>query len=207
MASSADPTTEGAREAVTSLFSGYRKLVDDALEIVLPAADPQAALHEAMRYSVFAGGKRLRPILVLAAGEACGAERGSVLPAACAVELIHTYSLVHDDLPSFDDDELRRGHPTNHTVYGDAIAPTDPDGNPVTSPPAAAADPRLEGLYRDCASTDINGEPALDLHLQGGRDVSGLPGVVAAGGSDYSILGFARDRMRSGCLCNRPWSA
>jgi len=75
-----------------------------------------------MRYSVFAGGKRLRPILALAAAEACGGDPECALPAACAVELVHTYSLVHDDLPCMDDDDLRRGRPTSHKVFGEAIA-------------------------------------------------------------------------------------
>ncbi|MBW2523533.1 MAG: hypothetical protein JRI23_05135 [Deltaproteobacteria bacterium] len=81
----------------------------------------------------------------------------------------------------------------NHSTYGDAVAVTDPDGNPVTSPPGADADPRLHGLYRQCGATDINGEPHLDLSLQAGRDVTGLEGVVTIGGNDYSIMGLARD--------------
>ena len=72
-----------------------------------------------MRYSLFAGGKRLRPILTLAAAEACGGAIGNALPAACAVECIHTYSLIHDDLPCMDDDDLRRGRPTSHKVFGE----------------------------------------------------------------------------------------
>ena len=101
------------------LFATYRAQVDDALDRSLPSADePPAKLHEAMRYSVFAGGKRLRPILVLASAQAAGSPADPVLPAACAVELIHTYSLIHDDLPSFDDDDLRRGKPSNHKVFG-----------------------------------------------------------------------------------------
>jgi len=79
-------------------------------------------LFESMRYSVFSGGKRLRPALVLMVGEALGLERQQLLPAACAIEMIHTYSLIHDDLPAMDDDDLRRGQPTNHKVFGEAIA-------------------------------------------------------------------------------------
>src|SRR2546430_13352656 len=75
-----------------------------------------------MRYSLFAGGKRLRPILCLAAAEACGGKIGNALPLACALECIHTYSLVHDDLPSMDNDDFRRGRPTCHKVFGDGIA-------------------------------------------------------------------------------------
>jgi geranylgeranyl diphosphate synthase type II len=77
---------------------------------------------DAMRYSVFAGGKRLRPILMLAATEAVGSETEAILPAACAIECVHTYSMIHDDLPAMDDDDLRRGKPTNHIVYGEAMA-------------------------------------------------------------------------------------
>lgn len=100
-----------------------RSRVDAALDRLLPAEDrPPAPLHRAMRYSMFAGGKRLRPILVLTAGRACGADPDALLPAACAVELIHTYSLIHDDLPAFDDDSMRRGKPTNHRVFGEAVA-------------------------------------------------------------------------------------
>ena len=79
-------------------------------------------LYKSMHYSVMAGGKRLRPILVLAASEAVGGDLRQVMPAACALEMIHTFSLIHDDLPSMDDDDLRRGMPTNHKVYGEAVA-------------------------------------------------------------------------------------
>ncbi|MFN2621348.1 MAG: polyprenyl synthetase family protein [Chthoniobacterales bacterium] len=97
--------------------------VDRALDRFLPKATvAPATIHRAMRYSLFAGGKRLRPILCLAAAEACGGKTSAALPAACAVECIHTYSLIHDDLPSMDNDDLRRGRPTCHKVFGDAIA-------------------------------------------------------------------------------------
>ncbi len=98
-------------------------LVDRALDRLLPTAEVEpATIHEAMRYSIFAGGKRLRPVLVLAAAEACGGAMENAVPAACAVECLHTYSLVHDDLPCMDDDDLRRGRPTSHKVYGEGIA-------------------------------------------------------------------------------------
>jgi geranylgeranyl diphosphate synthase type II len=100
-----------------------RKLVDAALDRVLPPEDaPPSTVHRAMRYSVLAGGKRLRPILVIAGAEAVGGSVEQVMDAACALELIHTYSLVHDDLPAMDDDDYRRGRLTNHKVFGDAIA-------------------------------------------------------------------------------------
>ena len=80
------------------------------------------SIHEAMRYSLLAGGKRLRPVLVMAAAEAVGGDRHTILPFAIAAELIHTYTLIHDDLPALDNDDLRRGKPTNHKVFGEAIA-------------------------------------------------------------------------------------
>ncbi len=100
-----------------------RQMVEDALQVALPIADgPEARVVEAMRYSLFAGGKRLRPILSLATAEAVGGELEDAMPAGCALEMIHTYSLIHDDLPAMDDDDLRRGKPTNHKVFGEAIA-------------------------------------------------------------------------------------
>ncbi len=83
---------------------------------------PPATLHKAMRYSLLGGGKRLRPVLVLTSGEACGASPAPLMSVACAIEMIHTYSLIHDDLPCMDDDDLRRGRPTCHKVFGDAMA-------------------------------------------------------------------------------------
>lgn len=98
-------------------------LVDEALDRFLPPADElPVSVHKAMRYSVFAGGKRVRPILLLAACEAVGGDMNRAMPAACAMEMIHTYSLIHDDLPAMDDDDFRRGNPTNHKVFGEAIA-------------------------------------------------------------------------------------
>jgi geranylgeranyl diphosphate synthase, type II len=97
--------------------------VDARLEELVPAeAERPATIHRAMRYSLFAGGKRLRPSLVLAAGEALGSPTKALLTAGCAIEMIHTYSLVHDDLPAMDDDDLRRGRPTSHKVFGEAVA-------------------------------------------------------------------------------------
>ena len=101
----------------------YAPRVEEALVEALPSGpDTPPDLLEAMRYSLMAGGKRLRPILVLLAAEACGADPRDALPAACAVEMIHTYSLLHDDLPAMDDDDLRRGQPTSHVAFGEATA-------------------------------------------------------------------------------------
>jgi len=97
--------------------------VNSALDRSLPKASVKPrTIHSAMRYSLFAGGKRLRPALCLAAAEACGGTLADALPLACAVECIHTYSLVHDDLPAMDDDDYRRGKLTNHKVYGEGMA-------------------------------------------------------------------------------------
>ena len=97
--------------------------INKALDKLLPpaSADPPT-IHKAMRYSIFAGGKRIRPVLCLAACEAVGGKLAAAMPLACAVECIHTYSLIHDDLPCMDDDDLRRGKPTNHKVFGEGIA-------------------------------------------------------------------------------------
>ncbi|BCS53681.1 polyprenyl synthetase family protein [Geobacter sp. SVR] len=97
--------------------------VDAALDNYLPKeSELPHSLHKSMRYSVFAGGKRVRPILMLAACQAVGGNTDLAIPAACAMEMIHTYSLIHDDLPAMDDDDFRRGNPTNHKVFGEAIA-------------------------------------------------------------------------------------
>ncbi len=97
--------------------------VNRALDRLLPPEKTRpATIHKAMRYSIFAGGKRMRPALCLAAAQACGGSEKDALPLACAVECIHTYSLIHDDLPAMDNDDFRRGKPTNHKVFGEGIA-------------------------------------------------------------------------------------
>lgn len=99
------------------------KTVDKALNRFLPSVTTKpATIHKAMRYSIFAGGKRMRPALCLAAAEACGGSIEEAMPLACAVECIHTYSLIHDDLPAMDNDDMRRGKPTNHKVFGEGVA-------------------------------------------------------------------------------------
>ncbi len=101
----------------------WRLAVDRELDRLLPAGEqwPQR-LHRAMRHSMFAGGKRLRPVLALASARSCGGDLEAILPAACGLEMIHTYSLVHDDLPALDDDDWRRGVPTCHKQFGEATA-------------------------------------------------------------------------------------
>jgi len=97
--------------------------VNTAIDRFLPSEKTKpATIHRAMRYSLFAGGKRMRPAVLLAAAQACGGREADALPLACAVECIHTYSLIHDDLPAMDNDDFRRGKPTNHKVFGEGIA-------------------------------------------------------------------------------------
>jgi geranylgeranyl diphosphate synthase type II len=107
----------------TEALAGLREAVEAALAAALPPeTEWPATIHRACRYSLMAGGKRIRPVLVLAAGEAVGGAREELLPLACATEMIHTYSLIHDDLPAMDNDDLRRGKPTSHKVFGEAVA-------------------------------------------------------------------------------------
>jgi geranylgeranyl diphosphate synthase type II len=109
--------------AIDAWLSEKRHIIDRVLDARLPAADtPPAIIHEAMRYAVLGGGKRIRPILAIAAAEACGANVDELLVPIAALELIHTYSLVHDDLPALDNDDLRRGRKTTHVVFGEAMA-------------------------------------------------------------------------------------
>lgn len=110
-------------------YNEYKSLVNDYLLDYLPRVDAMSStLYESMVYSLTAGGKRLRPVLLLAACEFAGGNSMEALPFACSMEYIHTYSLIHDDLPAMDDDDLRRGRPTNHKVYGDGMATLAGDG-------------------------------------------------------------------------------
>jgi geranylgeranyl diphosphate synthase type II len=124
---SATATRAGARHRQSFDLQAYladrTEAVNRALDGFLPRATSRpATIHKAMRYSLFAGGKRLRPALCLAAAEACGGSVDDAMPLACAVECIHTYSLIHDDLPAMDNDDYRRGKLTNHKVFGEGIA-------------------------------------------------------------------------------------
>jgi geranylgeranyl diphosphate synthase type II len=104
-------------------WSARQKKVDAALNRLLPSLTTKPkTIHEAMRYSIFAGGKRLRPVICLASAEVISGKNDDAIPLACAVECIHTYSLIHDDLPAMDNDDFRRGKPTSHKVYGEGIA-------------------------------------------------------------------------------------
>ncbi|MBM4137167.1 MAG: polyprenyl synthetase family protein [Nitrospira sp.] len=107
---------------ITAYLKEKKTMVDSYLKSYFSPPSEPSVLHEAMKYSLFAGGKRIRPILALASYEACGGNPEDIIPYASAMELIHTYSLIHDDLPAMDNDDLRRGKPTNHKVFGEAIA-------------------------------------------------------------------------------------
>src|SRR6185369_16552807 len=109
--------------ALESYLQEKRGLLDEGLRRVFQSrGDCPALLWKSMKYSVFAGGKRLRPVLCLASAEAVGLPRAPALRLACALELLHTYSLIHDDLPALDDDDTRRGKKTNHVMFGEAMA-------------------------------------------------------------------------------------
>ena len=110
-------------------YKQFVKVIDDALNTLATESNvPQKTVYDAMRYSLLAGGKRLRPVLMLAVCEMLGGKAEDVVPYACAIEMIHTYSLIHDDLPAMDNDDYRRGRLTNHKVYGEAIAILAGDG-------------------------------------------------------------------------------
>jgi geranylgeranyl diphosphate synthase type II len=157
-----------------------QRLVEDYLEALDFNADHRAErLVEAMRYSLLAGGKRIRPVLALAVAQSRGAEPAAVLPTAAALELIHTYSLIHDDLPSIDDDALRRGRPTCHVVYGEDVA-------------ILAGD----GLFAEAFRLVLDGQPAeagvlLAVVAEIAR-ATGVGGMV--GGQFMDVAGRAADQ-------------
>jgi geranylgeranyl diphosphate synthase type II len=150
-----------------------RRLVEEALSRALPSeSDWPATIHRAVRYSLFAGGKRVRPLLALAAGETVGGSAEAVLPLALAAEMVHTYSLIHDDLPCMDNDDLRRGKPTSHKVFGEAVAVLAGDALLTRAfhlmaelPPNGDAEP----LRRRMRAIAILGEAAGTSGLIGGQ--------------------------------------
>jgi geranylgeranyl diphosphate synthase type II len=159
------------------------RAVDQALGRFLPAESaPPETLHRAMRYSVFAGGKRLRPVLVIAGAEAVGGRPDDVMPTACAVEMIHTYSLIHDDLPAMDNDDFRRGVPTNHKVFGEALA-------------ILAGDALLTLAFRllaDNVPSASNGPRLRDVLVEI-ADAAGSPGMVGGQVADIECEGKPAD--------------
>jgi len=177
-----------------SFLSALRPEVDETLERLLPDAGTEPAeLHEAMRYSVFAGGKRVRPALVVLAGEAWGGARADLLVGGAALEMVHAFSLIHDDLPALDDDDLRRGRPTLHRARGEAMAV--PAGDPLLTrpyevlgrePASAPPERRLEAVrvVADAVGTaGMIGGQVFDLRHEGdldGRAEEGRQGAVAS---------------------------
>lgn len=158
-------------------FKADRREVEAALERLLPPADaPPSAIHQAMRYSVFAGGKRLRPILCLEATRTFSADVSAALPVACAVEFIHTYSLIHDDLPALDNDDLRRGRPTCHKQFGEAMA-------------ILAGDALLTRAFETLAAADI--EPGRRVRIIGviAKAAGTLDGMVGGQVADIEAEG------------------
>jgi geranylgeranyl diphosphate synthase type II len=176
-------------------------LVDDALErLHFSSAAATEGIDEAMRYSLLAGGKRIRPVLSLATARALGADPEGFLPAACAIELIHTYSLIHDDLPAMDDDDLRRGRPTSHVKFGEDVAILAGDGlfaeavrlfSEQPGEPrrvlaalaelsaATGVDGMVGGQYVDVAGEADDAESLRALHsLKTGRLIGASVGVV-----------------------------
>jgi geranylgeranyl diphosphate synthase type II len=152
-----------------------QQFVNQRLDEFLPSPrTTPAALHQAMRYSIFAGGKRLRPALVLASGQAAGGSFDDAAPAACAVEMIHTYSLIHDDLPAMDNDDLRRGRPTCHKAFGEALAILAGDAlltrafEILTQTPRAEAVPGIvRAIARGAGTQGMVGGQVLDLEGEG----------------------------------------
>jgi geranylgeranyl diphosphate synthase type II len=156
--------------AFARFLEEVRAEIEQALDQALPAAGRwPARLHEAMRYSVLAGGKRLRPALVLAAGEALGAPRARLLPGAAAVEMIHTYSLIHDDLPALDDDALRRGRPTLHRRFDEATAILAGDALLTLGLTRLAAEPESLDPGRRASAAALVGEAVGTGGMIGGQ--------------------------------------
>jgi len=145
----AQPSTGATAEEVRAYFERVRTLVESKLDEIVPAEDASpASVHAAIRWSLFAPAKRLRPALVFAAGEAFGARAESLIGTACAFELIHTYSLVHDDLPAMDDDHLRRGRATCHVRFGEATAILAGDALQTSAFQTIAEDETLDASLR-----------------------------------------------------------
>lgn len=154
-------------------FNDYKIMVDEHLTDFIPDVDQKSiTLYESMKYSIQAGGKRIRPVLLLAACDFCGGKAAEALPYACAIEYIHTYSLIHDDLPCMDDDDMRRGQPTNHKVFGEAVATLAGDGLQATA---------FELMYRDMLLY-FDDPQALKSRIKAAHEIakfSGVKGMVA----------------------------
>ncbi len=180
---------------ITRYLKDRADLVERTLEEVLPAPDCQPArLHESMRYAVLGGGKRLRPVLAMAAAEAVGADSAVVIRESCALELLHTYTLVHDDLPAMDDDDYRRGRPATHKVYGEATAILAGDALQALAFGLLAAGEHsaerkidvIRLLAEACGSQGIVGGQVVDIESEGTQ-------------IDAAVLDYIH-RHKTGCL-------
>jgi len=173
--------SEEQKARLREYLSERKTVVDRKLrEHFSPMEGPAAIISEAMTYSLFAGGKRLRPVLCMASASVVGGREEDVLPVACALECIHTYSLIHDDLPAMDDDDLRRGKPTSHKVFGEAIA-------------LLAGDGLLTEAFRLMADTALSGHRSAPVLLEVIRNVAeaaGSKGMV--GGQVADVLSEGR---------------
>jgi geranylgeranyl diphosphate synthase type II len=185
---------------VSPELTRLRERVERALAASLPpeTAWPET-IHRAARYSLLAGGKRVRPLLTLAAGAAAGGDEDEVMPLACAVELVHTYSLIHDDLPAMDDDDLRRGRPTSHKVFGEAIAILAGDALLTRAFHLLAdvpADWDMARLRRRLDATAVLGEACGTSGLIGGQVED-----LESEGRDVEVAGLERlHRAKTGAL-------
>ncbi len=172
--------------------------VNRALDVFLPPEKTKpATIHKAMRYSIFAGGKRMRPALCLAAAQACGGVEKDALPLACAVECIHTYSLIHDDLPAMDNDDFRRGKPTNHKVFGEGVAVLAGDALLTQAFEIAAQCKKLQRYPHDQIILEI-AKASGSLQL-----IAGQVADLEAEGKKISEaeLKFIHERKTSALLC------
>ena len=159
----------------------YRVMVEDYLKTHLSQKPAYGSLIEAMNYSLLAGGKRLRPVLTLAVCEMCGGKAEQVLPFACGVEMVHTYSLIHDDLPCMDDDDLRRGKPTSHKVFGEAMA-------------VLAGDALLTGAFESLSQAELPPEQVVQA-VQCLASCAGCAGMVGGQVLDMDGEGHALSRQ------------
>src|SRR3982751_937491 len=183
---------------LSAYLENVTKTVDKGLDKLLPSATTKpATIHKAMHYSLFAGGKRMRPALCLAAAAACGGTESAAVPLACAVECIHTYSLVHDDLPAMDNDDYRRGKLTNHKVFGEGIAVLAGDALLTQAFEIAALAPELKRYTAAEVILEIT-QASGSLQLIAGQ-VADLEGE----GKKISVpeLKYIHERKTSALLC------
>jgi geranylgeranyl diphosphate synthase, type II len=167
--SASNAINRSASTNAREFFASCRTLIDSQLDLLIPKeSEPPERVHSAIRWSLFAGGKRFRPALLLATGQTFGARTDDLLRTACALEMIHTYSLIHDDLPSMDNDDLRRGRPTSHIKFGEATA--------------ILAGDALQALAFQTIAEDENLSPQLRVRLIGEvARAAGTPAGMVAG--------------------------